>query len=294
MTRPRRNATPALLGLMAWWGNVSGVNGAVAPHLAARFAASDAEIAGAFAWIGLAAPALGHAADRLGRRRLALSLASVLPLGAAASARATSLAAFAPPAPGAADPALRLVLAFTGLAVGANAATAAFRALATEAVPTHVRGQLGGALAAASGVGWLVAMVGTAALAERLGSVGAAVSALALLVAPAAALVVLGLSERAPGSPRSRSRRKSPRSPRSRAQAGERYAKSIRATRAPRRDIRWRTIALRYCRTSRSVSAAQLEASACLRASRARSRRLPAHASSSFTARTACSSRSGS
>jgi MFS family permease len=393
----RRDAAPALLALMAWWGYAAGVNGAIAPHVAARFALSDAALAAALAWIGLAslgALALGRLADRLGRRRLALGAAGVLPLAAAASACAPTLAAYvaaqlvtwaagatllattvvmvaehAPPggraraqgragiaftlgtalpllvsaalAPGGEHPEawrrvwwlaaaplpllpwlarrlpetrpwlrsaadaprggreallrtpharrVRVILAtatlvavvevatrvwlfhhavrglglapqraflviaaggvaglvgfpagawlaerigrratfafgstlfavgalawfapapptgppallgltagFMCLALGANAATTAFRALATEQVPTRVRGELGGWLAGVNAVGWLVAMLGASALAARLGSIGLAVSALSLLVVPAVALVMLGLRE---------------------------------------------------------------------------------------------------
>jgi len=90
-------SAPALLGLMAWWGYLSGVHGSIAPLLARSFALSDAEIAGLFSWIGVAsllALALGRAADRIGRRRALLVCAAGLPLAAAASALAADPRAY--------------------------------------------------------------------------------------------------------------------------------------------------------------------------------------------------------
>jgi len=87
----RRRSHAALLGLMAFWGYASGVNGTVAPFLARSFGLDDAGIARLFAWIGLASAGallLGRLADRLGRRRLLLFCFAGLPLAAVASAAA--------------------------------------------------------------------------------------------------------------------------------------------------------------------------------------------------------------
>ncbi|MCG8590293.1 MAG: MFS transporter [Proteobacteria bacterium] len=90
MTRSRRGRWIAL-GLMGYWGYLSGVNGAVAPFLADTFGLADAEISRLLGWIGFAslgALVLGSAADRLGRRRVVLACFAALPLAAVASARA--------------------------------------------------------------------------------------------------------------------------------------------------------------------------------------------------------------
>jgi MFS family permease len=92
-----RGERAALFALLGYWGFVAGVNGAVAPLLAESFAASDAALASALGWIGFAslgALALGHVADRIGRRRVALAAAAGLPFAAAGAAMANSLTAY--------------------------------------------------------------------------------------------------------------------------------------------------------------------------------------------------------
>lgn len=77
--------------MAACWGYASGVNGSIAPFLAADFGLDDAGIARLYAWIGLASVAslpLGVAVDRFGRRRALLAGCTVLTLGALASALA--------------------------------------------------------------------------------------------------------------------------------------------------------------------------------------------------------------
>jgi AAHS family benzoate transporter-like MFS transporter len=90
-----------------------------------------------------------------------------------------------------------LGLSFATLGLGGHVATVAFRSLATELFPTRVRGGLGGWLAVASATGFVVAMLGASAFAPRLGSMGAAVLVLVLLMMPAAAALVIGLPETA-------------------------------------------------------------------------------------------------
>ncbi len=87
-----------LLGLMAYWGYVSGINGSVAPFLAESFGLGDSGIAGLMAWIGLSslgALALGRQVDLIGRRRVLLFCFSALPAGAIASALAPSPGVYA-------------------------------------------------------------------------------------------------------------------------------------------------------------------------------------------------------
>lgn len=97
MTSESRQSTIATLALMAWWGHAAGVNGAAAPLLAKSFGVSESALASSLGWIGLAslgALVLGRWADRVGRRRVALFASATLPLAAAASALATSLASY--------------------------------------------------------------------------------------------------------------------------------------------------------------------------------------------------------
>jgi MFS family permease len=82
---------------MAWWGWAAGVNGAAAPLVAASFGVSESALAASLGWIGVAslgALGFGRVADRIGRRRVALAAAGVLPWAAAATALAPSLAAY--------------------------------------------------------------------------------------------------------------------------------------------------------------------------------------------------------
>jgi MFS family permease len=90
-----------------------------------------------------------------------------------------------------------LGLSFATLGLGGHVATVAFRSLATELFPTQVRGGHGGWLGVASATGFVVAMLGASAFAPRLGSMGAAVLVLVLLMMPAAAALVIGLPETA-------------------------------------------------------------------------------------------------
>jgi MFS family permease len=90
---PVRRPGAALLSVMACSGYASGVNGSIAPFLAADFGLDDAGIARLYAWIGLASLAslpLGRAVDRFGRRRALLAGCASLPLAALASALAPS------------------------------------------------------------------------------------------------------------------------------------------------------------------------------------------------------------
>lgn len=98
MTRRPRAGDVAPLALLAYAGYASGVNGAVAPLLAASFGVSESALAVALAGCGLAALgalAFGHYADRFGRRRVALRAAAALPIAAGASACAGSIVAYA-------------------------------------------------------------------------------------------------------------------------------------------------------------------------------------------------------
>jgi MFS family permease len=94
---PAPTGDAATLGLMGWWGYVAGVNGAAAPFLAASFDVSESALAASLGWIGLAslgALGCGRLADRIGRRRVALAAAALLPIGAGATAVAGSLGAY--------------------------------------------------------------------------------------------------------------------------------------------------------------------------------------------------------
>lgn len=98
MTRRPRAGAVAPLALLAYAGYASGVNGAVAPLLAASFGVSEAALAVALAGCGLAALGalvFGRHADRFGRRRVALGAAAALPIAAVASAGAGSIVAYA-------------------------------------------------------------------------------------------------------------------------------------------------------------------------------------------------------
>jgi len=147
---------PALLGLMAWWGYLSGVHGSIAPLLARSFALSDAEIAGLFSWIGVAsllALALGRAADRIGRRRALLVCAAGLPLAAAASALA-------------ADPRAYLVAQLAAFGLGAALLALVTIVLAEELPPAErARGQGRAGLALA--IGSALPLLAATALAGR-------------------------------------------------------------------------------------------------------------------------------
>jgi DHA1 family inner membrane transport protein len=97
--RERRAQRPSagLLAVIACWGYASGVNGSIAPFLAADFGLGDAGIARLYAWIGLASLAslpIGAAVDRFGRRRALLTGCALLPLAALASAAAPSPRAY--------------------------------------------------------------------------------------------------------------------------------------------------------------------------------------------------------
>lgn len=97
MNAAARRSDLAVLGLMACWGYAAGVNGAIAPLLAASFGVGESEIASALGWIGLAslgALALARLTDRIGRRRVALAASVALAPAAIASALADSLFAY--------------------------------------------------------------------------------------------------------------------------------------------------------------------------------------------------------
>lgn len=128
-------------------------------------------------------------ADRLGRR-LAFALAAGCFATGAVVYFGASLATSG-------DPVWLLVAAFSAMGVGGNAATIAFRAHATELVPTRARGELAGAVAVAGSVGWIASMFATSALAHAVGSLGLAVAALVAFAVPAAVCLVLSLPETA-------------------------------------------------------------------------------------------------
>ncbi len=96
---------------------------------------------------------------------------------------------------------LASALGIFGLSLGGNAALTAFRALATELLPTELRASLSGLLSLGGALGWFGAMLAVSALASPLGGIGPAVALLATLALPLAAALLAGVPERA--APRS-------------------------------------------------------------------------------------------
>ena len=87
-------------------------------------------------------------------------------------------------------------LGIFGLSLGGNAALTAYRALATELLPTELRASLSGLLSLGGAFGWCGAMLTVSALARPLGGIGPAVAALAAAALPLAALLLGGVPER--------------------------------------------------------------------------------------------------
>ena len=83
-----------------------------------------------------------------------------------------------------------------GLSLGGNAALTAFRALATEILPTELRASLSGVLSLGGAFGWFGAMLAVSALAGPLGGIGPSVAVLATVALPVAALLLGGVAER--------------------------------------------------------------------------------------------------
>jgi predicted MFS family arabinose efflux permease len=147
--------------------------------------------------LGLAGFRLGGwLADTRGRRTAFLAGGALFALGVAGFYGAT-------PPPGRAG-FVWLAVSLAALAGGGNAAIVTFRAHAAELLPPPVRGAFGGLLAVGGAVGWSLAMLAVAALADRVGGIGHAVTCVALLALPAAALLLGRLPETTPRPRRGR------------------------------------------------------------------------------------------
>jgi len=129
-------------------------------------------------------------ADRIGRR------ATFAAGGALVVLCAGLYYGRAPGVPGA--QLLASALGIFGLSLGGNAALTAFRALATEFLPTELRASLAGVLSLGGACGWFGAMLAVRALAAPLGGIGPGVALLAVVALPAAAVLVAGVPERGP------------------------------------------------------------------------------------------------
>ena len=78
-----------------------------------------------------------------------------------------------------------------------DAATVAFRSVATELMPTRMRGAIGGWLAVGTALGWLLSLSLVAWWTPILGGIGPAVAAFALLALPGACLALARVPETA-------------------------------------------------------------------------------------------------
>lgn len=131
----------------------------------------------------------GRVADRFGRRFAFEAFAALFALGA--------IGYFGVSLAWTGDPTSLLGVSFAVMGIGGNAASTAFRSLATELTPTRARGRLAGLLAVAQATGWIAAMFATSALATWLGAIGFAVCALVLVAVAVAMIAVLAIPETA-------------------------------------------------------------------------------------------------
>lgn len=160
--------------------------------IAPRQATGVLLLGGALGLVGFRAG--GWLADTRGRRPALLAGAALFCVGVA------GFYGVAPPPGGAGL--VWLTLSLAALAAGGNAALATFRAHAAELLPPPVRGTFGGLLAVGGALGFCLAMLAVAALAERVGGVGHAVTCVVALALPAAAWSLRGLPETAALGPR--------------------------------------------------------------------------------------------
>jgi MFS family permease len=132
---------------------VSGVNGSVAPSLAESFGLGDAGIAALYAGLGLSclgSLALGREADRVGRRRLLLLCARVLPAAALGAALAPR-------------PELYLLAQLVAYAAG-GALLATVSVVITEAAPEDARARRQSAAGTAFAAGTALPLLAAALL----------------------------------------------------------------------------------------------------------------------------------